>query len=396
MKTNLPLRKAFINALFSLLLFGVSLKTSAQCPTITDSNPPPICDASGYTFANLSADYALDGGNDVVWYDADSGGNLYNSNQLVFEGVYYIDDNSGNCGVPRASIVVDFQVDATGQNLDRIYCSNENATIQTYIDDVLQASIPVGGSVAIYTDYALTNQASTSDVLPSGASNYFIVFVDNSGCKSQLEIGQVGVFNAPADATPQNPQDFCSYTNPTVGSLNPGTTATNYNWYESLDTFGNPIQPALSLSEPLVDGNTYYIQVDDVFCVSNPVAVIVNVDDPVDAGGSAALEYCNDSLPVSDFNLFDELSGTPDTTGTWSGPLTTSNGYQGTVNISSLTTAGTYTFTYTVLSNSTCPDATSNVVITVYETYSSGTPSPTNPASFCEASLPTSYDSGGQ
>ncbi|MEL0455117.1 gliding motility-associated C-terminal domain-containing protein [Flavobacteriaceae bacterium SZ-1-7] len=392
MKTNLLFRKAFSNALFSLLLFGLSAKLSAQCPTITNSNPPPICDASGYTFANLSADYAVDGGNGIVWYDADSGGNLYNNNQLVEEGVYYVDDNSGICGTPRASIVVDFQVNATGQNLDRIYCSNENATIQTYIDDVLQASIPAGGSVEIYTDYGLTNQASTSDLLPSGASNYFIVFVDNGGCKSQLEIGQVGVFNAPADPTPSNPQDFCSDTNPTIGSLNPGTTATNYNWYDSLDAFGNPIQPALSLSEPLVDGNTYYIQVDDVFCVSNPVTVTVNVDDPVDAGGSAALEYCNDSLPISDFNLFDELGGTPDTTGTWSGPLTTSNGNQGTVNISSLTTAGTYTFSYTVLSNSACPNATSNVVITVYETYSSGTPSAANPASFCEASLPTSFD----
>ncbi|MFL1010745.1 gliding motility-associated C-terminal domain-containing protein [Flavisericum labens] len=391
MKTQLLSRQSNAFVAFIMVFLWTSFDGNAQCPTVTNPTPPPVCDASGYTFSDLSIDYAIDNGNGITWYDQSTGGLLFNDNQLVQEGTYYIDDNSGSCGA-RTAIVIDFEVNDSGLNLDRIYCSNENATIQTYIDDVLQSSIPVGGYVEVYTDYALTNQANPSDILPSGASNYFIVFVDNGGCKSQLEIGQVGVFKAPEDPTPANPQDFCSDTNPTVGNLDPGTTATNYTWYDSLDAFGNPVQPSLSLLDPLVDGNTYYIQVDDVFCVSNPVAVIVNIDDPVDAGTSAALEYCNDSLPVSDFNLFDELGATPDTTGTWSGPLSTSSGHQGTVNISSLTTAGIYTFTYTVLSNSACPDATSSVSITVYETYSSGTPSSTNPASFCESGLPASFD----
>ena len=37
--------------------------------------------------------------------------------------------------------------------------------------------------------------------------------------------------------------------------------------------------PALSPSTPLVDGNTYYVQIDDVFCDSNPVPVTVTIDD---------------------------------------------------------------------------------------------------------------------
>lgn len=395
--------KPFV-ALITVLLW-TAFTVNAQCPVVSNPTPPPICDASGYTFADLSNDYAVDGGNGIVWYSAASGGSPFNNTQLVRDGVtYYADDNSGTCGI-RQSITMNFQINASGDNLDKIYCSNENSTIQDYINDVILPSFPLGAtSVEIFYDLGLTSQANTTDTLPVGGTNLYIVFVDGSNCRSQIELAQIGVFSSPADPTPSNPQAFCSDANPTVGDLNPGTVAANYSWYNNVDIFGDPILPALALSTPLVDGSTYYIQINDVFCTSNAVAVMVEVDDPVDAGNSAALEYCNDNLPAP-FDLFDELTGTPDTSGTWSGPLSTLNGHLGTVDISSLTTAGTYAFTYTILSNNACPDATSTVTIMVFETLSSGTSSTANPASFCEASLPSAfdlftlienYDTGGQ
>ncbi|MDC1226253.1 gliding motility-associated C-terminal domain-containing protein [Algibacter sp.] len=390
MKTKPSQKNALFYAFFYLLLFGMSYSGFSQCPTITDPTPPPICGASDFTFNDLNT-FATDGGNGIVWYDVPSGGSPFNVNELVTEGLYYADDSSGTCG-SRASLTIDFELGTSGQNLDRIYCSNENPTIQTYIDDVLQSIIPVGGSVEVYNDFELTDQGNGTDIIPIGGSDYFIVFVDNSGCKSQLELALLGVFGSPADPTPANLQTFCSDTNPTVGDLDPGTTATNFNWYANIDGSGNPILPALSLLSLLVDGNSYYIQVNDVFCESNAVEVIVNIDIPVDPGTPGNLEYCDESLPVADFDLFDELGGTPDITGNWSGPLTTSNGNRGTVNISTLTTAGTYTFTYTVPSLGVCPDSISNLTITVYETLTSGNPSVANPASFCEASLPSAFD----
>ncbi|WP_372936182.1 gliding motility-associated C-terminal domain-containing protein [Seonamhaeicola sp.] len=403
MKTKPIFKVSTLFVTFVMAMLWTFFSATAQCPTVTNSTPPPICNASGYTFADLSADYATDNGNGIVWYNSLTSNDPYIDNELLSEGTYYADDSSGSCGA-RQPITISFQVSESGQNLDQIYCSNEGATIQTYINDVLQTNIPSGGGVEIYYDLDLTTLANVTDAIPSGATKYFIVFTDNGGCRSQVEIGQVGVFIAPADPTPANPQEFCSNTNPTIGDLDPGTTATNISWYNSVDAFGDPIPPALTLSTPLVDGNTYYVQINDVFCVSNPVAVNVNIDKPVDAGTSGNLEYCIDNLPTLDFNLYDELGGTPETTGSWSGPLTTSNGYQGTVNISSLA-AGTHTFVYTVPSTGVCPDDTSNVVITVNETLSSGIPSTLNPASFCEASLPSAFnlltlldneDAGGQ
>ena len=387
-KSLLRFTKTFVT--FTMVFLWTVFSVNAQCPTVTNPNPPPICDASGYTFNDLNT-FATDGGSGIVWYDAPTAGNSFNPNELVDEGIYYADDNSGICGV-RASVTVDFVVDASGQNLDRIYCSNENATIQTYIDDVLQASIPSGGSVEVYNDIDLTSQASPTSTIPLGATNYYIVFVDNGGCKAQLELAQLGVFSAPIDPTPANPQPFCSDSNPTVGDLDPGTAATNFSWYANVDGSGDPILPALPLLTPLIDGNSYYIQINDAFCESNAVEVIVNIDDPVDPGASGSLDYCNNNLPSTPFDLFDELGGTPDATGSWTGPLATANGNRGTVNISTLTTAGTYTFTYTVPSVGVCPDGVSSVTITVYETFSSGNASAANPASFCEAGLPASFD----
>jgi len=388
MKTKASFRSVLKSASF-ILVFFATFSTFAQCPTI--SNPTPtICDASGYLFADLSTDYAVDGGNGIVWYNVISGGSPFNPNQLVEEGTYYVDDDSGTCGV-RASIIVDFQVDASGQNLDQIYCSNENPTIQTYMDDVLQPHIPSDGSAEVYTDIDLTTLTSSTDPIPGGATNFFIVFVDNGGCKSQIEIGSTAVFDSPPDPTPPSPQDFCSDANPTVGDLDSGTNA-SYSWYDSLDGFGDPILPALSLSTTLIDGNTYYVQINDVFCVSNPVAVTVNIDTPFDPGTPGSLGYCDDNIPTSDFNLFDELGGTPDNNGTWSGPLTTTNGHLGTVNITTLTTPGNHVFTYTVPGNGVCPESTSTVTITIYETFSSGTPSTANPATFCVIDLPSAFD----
>lgn len=386
MKTLNLFRVSLSAILFLMVFFGTISNSYSQCPTV--SNPSPsICNASNFTFADLNT-YAT--GSDIVWYDADTGGNAFVSSQLVDEGTYYAGDSTGSCGT-RESITVDFVVDPSGQNLDGIFCDNENPTIQLYIDDVLQPNFPMGGSVQIFSDPELTVQPNNSDALAAGATNYFIVFLDSSGCKSQVEFGSTAVFSAPADPNPANPQEFCSDTNPTIADLDPGTTE-SYSWYENVDGMGMPIPPALVDSTPLVDGATYYIQINDIFCFSNTIPVNVIINDPVQPGTSATLDYCFNNIPASDFNLFDELGGTPDTTGTWSGPLSTSNGHLGTVNISSLTTAGTYVFTYSVPQAGVCPEGSSSVTIIIHDILSSGIPSANNPASFCQAELPATFD----
>ncbi|WP_204244181.1 hypothetical protein, partial [Wocania ichthyoenteri] len=383
-KTLFRYAKSFV-AFIMLFLWSV-FSLHAQCPSITQP-PTPISDASGLTFLDLDA--IASAGSDVIWYNAATGGTPYNDNQLVYEGTYYAGDSSGTCGV-RQALIVDFEVNDSGENLDRFFCSNDNPTFQDYIDQVLQPSIPSGGDVEIYLDFELTTIVNAIDPILSGPADYYIIFINSSGDRSQIEIGSIAVIAAPANPTPTDSQEFCSDTNPTIADLNPGTIATNYSWYNNIDGSGNTIPPALSAGTALVDGNTYYIEIQG-FCKSEPVPVTVIISTPVDAGTASPAEFCEDDLITnSPLDLFGQLTG-EDAGGTWTDDNTTGALTGSDVNLTILP-LGTSVFTYTVLSNNACPDATSAVSITVYETLSSGTPSALNPASFCEANLPASFD----
>ena len=180
-----PLLRNLLNIVsFILLLFWTTTHVSAQCPTIANSSPPPICDASGLTFGDLDA-FAMDGGDGIVWYNAITGGTSYFDTELVAEGTYYADNDSGNC-MSRPSLTISFTVSPSNQNLDRLYCSNENPTIQTYINDVLQPFIPIGGSVEVYNDSQLTDQANPTDTIMEGAFSYYIIFIDNAAYSTEL------------------------------------------------------------------------------------------------------------------------------------------------------------------------------------------------------------------
>ena len=75
-----------------LLLF--SIKINAQCPTMPNNNVT-ICDASGFNFGDLDA-FANDIGNGIVWYDSVTGTTPFTDNELVSEGTYFADDDSGS------------------------------------------------------------------------------------------------------------------------------------------------------------------------------------------------------------------------------------------------------------------------------------------------------------
>lgn len=385
MKTKTSFR-LIVNAMFYIMVLSWTSLSFAQCPLITQPIQF-IQDAAGLTFEELDA-IAL-ANTDVIWYNAPTGGDAFNDSELVLEGTYYAGDITGNCGV-RLALIVNFSIDPSGLNLDQFFCTNDEATFQDYIDSILLPGIPAGGSVEIYSDFNLTTLVAPATSVPMGPADYFIIFINSAGDRSQIEIGSIAVITSPDNPTPDTTQEFCSLIIPiTVAQLDPGTTE-EVSWFDDIDSAGEPIPPALPLSTPLIDGETYFVQIQG-FCDSDPIPVTVTIDDPVDAGISTSLNFCEDNIPTADFNLFDELGGAPDDTGIWSGPLTTTNGNLGTVNISTLP-IGIHVFNYIVESNNACPDDISRVTITIFELLSSGGVSADNPASFCESDLPTAFN----
>ncbi|WP_136481527.1 gliding motility-associated C-terminal domain-containing protein [Cognatitamlana onchidii] len=391
MKTCLSASQVFCNVIFAFFLFGFTQLTSAQCPTINNPNPVICADGAGYTFSDLNA-YATDAGNGLVWYDAATGGNSFNQNELVFEGTYYLGDNSGTCGT-RPSLFVDFTVSpSTPLPPQRVYCreNGDEPTFQEYIDEIIQPFIPPGGSVEMYYDLNLTNLIDPTDDILRGGRSYYVVLVDAGACRSQIET--VEIFVVPGvEANPPSPQLFCSGSNPVVSDLNTDTNPPDtFSWYESLDSNGNTIPPAMDPTDPLINGRTYYLEVQGTFCSSDPIPVSVVINSEA-SGVSNVLDFCETKIPALDFNLFDVLGNPKDNTGAWTGPAPTTNGHLGTVNISTFV-VGTYTFTYRVPTNGSCPDLTSTVTIEIDESLSSGTVLNPSPPVFCTANLPSSFD----
>ena len=69
--------------------------------------------------------------------------------------------------------------------------------------------------------------------------------------------------------------------------------------------------------------------------------------------------FCTDDGTL---DLFNELGGSPDAGGSWSGPSTLTNGDQGTFDPSTMS-AGTYT--YSVSGTAPCTDLTAEVEVTL-------------------------------
>jgi subtilisin-like proprotein convertase family protein len=109
-------------------------------------------------------------------------------------------------------------------------------------------------------------------------------------------------------------------------------------------------------------------------CTSS-ASILVNVSLPANAGTNSSINLCSNGTPI---NLFSSLGGTPQATGTWTGPSALTGGNLGTFN-SGVNLAGTYT--YTVIGTAPCPNATANVVVTIYNPSFTGISYPGAP--FC-------------
>ena len=338
-----------------LLVFGI-LQIHSQCPTITNTNQS-FCDLDGPTISDL---VATDNGNGVVWYDTPiSTTPIGNTEGLISGEDYYADDNSGTCGT-RERVDVLIYGAPLGLNFQGV-C----------VDDMNDATISdlnaVGNNVQWY------NVPSDGVALPSTTilNDNTIYYADqenpDTNCRtSRLSVlVNIGLVPVP---TGDVIQEFCSDEIPTVADL---VAIGSNNWYANL---GSVIP--LELTEPLINGENYFATSVDPPCESDSrleVTVIINT--PANSGANGTLEICETDInTILSVDLIDSLLGNPDTDGSWSGPLPTTNGSTGTLDITSLTVnGGPYVFTYEVDSATVCGINTSTVTITIIPPPNAGT-----------------------
>ncbi|HNU59776.1 MAG TPA: hypothetical protein PKI08_07485, partial [Aquaticitalea sp.] len=343
--------------LLFLIVCGSIAPSMAQCPTVTNPTQS-FCDIESPTVSNLIAN---DNGNGIQWYDTPvSTTPLPNGQGLIDGEDYYADDNSGTCGT-RQRVDVTIYGPPIGLNFQGVCVDDsDDATIADLIaigNDIQWYNVPNGGSPLPNTTILIDNT---------------IYYVDqsnpDSGCRtSRLSVFvNVGVVPVPTG----NPiQEFCSDAQPppTVGDLQ---ASGNNNWYATISS-----ATPLDLSTPLVNGQSYFATTIDPPCESEErfevIVVLLPANDP---GTNTTVDFCEDGLTsIGSINLFESLGGTPETGGSWIGPLPISNGDLGTIDVTVMDVSGSpYTFTYTV-DTSPCNPSSATVTINIIPLPNAGT-----------------------
>ncbi|REE80466.1 gliding motility-associated-like protein [Lutibacter oceani] len=359
----------FNKFLFLIIALVYSESVLSQCtnPDPTGNLSQVFCKSDNSTIEDLMAI-----GETIVWFDAESGGNQYNSSApLINNTTYYADDiNNGNCSPNRLAV----QVSIYGEpptNVDVFVgkCAIDNPTI-----DDLSA---IGLNIAWYDAQNDGNLLNPSEPLVNGVTYW--VQQTEYGCISKRLPTTITIINPQPPTVPEN-QTFCSSSNPKISDLT--ANETTILWYD-YETSSEP----LNIDLPLIDGEDYWATQVSFPCESTKrTKTTITIDIAPNAGTDVFYFECESNLNT--INLFELLGGMPDNSGTWSGPSELTNGYLGVFepenNIQGI-------YTYTVSSDSgICATNSSIVQVEILNV-----PPPTTSIinqTFCEVDNPTVAD----
>ena len=212
---------------------------------------------------------------------------------------------------------------------DQEFCETDNATV---------ADLGADTNVDIYDDASLTTALDPTTALTNGT---YYATATNASCISDATSFEVIISEQP-DAPVIADQEFCEIDNATVADL--GTA-------DDVEVFDDAsLTTALDPTTALANG-TYYAAATNGSCISDATPFEVTITPAVtpEAGDDMDITSCT----TETIELTDYLSDDALLTGEFSGDGVTGTSF-------SVTTAGTYTVTYTVNTSNSCVTAGSS------------------------------------
>ncbi|MFK7814663.1 MAG: gliding motility-associated C-terminal domain-containing protein [Maribacter sp.] len=336
---------------FTVLLFTVIFtaeQTYAQCPTVAAPNQA-FCDADNPRVIDL---VATDQGDGVAWYADLIGGVPLTSNIILQDGeTYYADSASETCLI-RPSVTVSISGEPpTNVDVAVSRCSSDINTINQLNADgtnIQWYDAQNGGSILPGTTELITGVT------------YWVE--QTEGVCTSIRLPTTVTIIDPGEPTGEPEQFFCfDPANPIVFQVaDLSAVGDNITWYRT-PTATSPLDP----STPLVNNRTYYATQTTFPCESSGrFATVARIETLPDPGSDNSINLCDSSM--ANIDLINQLGGTPDNGGTWTGPFATTNGDQGTLD-TSLLDVGSYSFTYTLAAQVSCPEVSSIVTINVQD-----------------------------
>ncbi|SDS05009.1 gliding motility-associated C-terminal domain-containing protein [Christiangramia echinicola] len=247
-------RKGLNWFLFAFILFVGNLSASyaQNCPTL-NSNSDNFCYLD--RVSELDA-YANDGGDGIRWYRSatpTASESPIPDDEILQTGTYYAGNDSGDCATrPAFDVTVD-DLGPPTSTFGNFYepCEYSSTDVTTVAE--LKALINTTGSANDINVYDQSQEFGTvelndGDILVEGRS--YFVGQDDTGTSCQYS-SRIAIRYDPILATAPSAepnQTFCESS--TVADLEAGGIN---RWYSTESS-----NPALDLSTPLVDGQTYY------------------------------------------------------------------------------------------------------------------------------------------
>ncbi len=347
--------------------------TLLQVPNTGSDGTLNLCNASNSVdlFDSLAGNPDTGG----IWSPALASGTSVLNPDTDPEGTYTYTINS-ICGNSSTTVTVSYtaQNDA-GTNGTIELCSNDSI-IDLF--DSLEGTPQPGGfwSPSLNSGTGLFNPS-----IDSGGVYTYTIFSEGSLCPAASAVVTATLTISP-DAGNDDSIDICSDNTDIIDLFDSlsGTPDTGGTWSPTLTSGTGVFDPTIDTE------GIYTYTITNVTCGDSSATVTVSISELNDAGSDGAIEFCNNSTSV---DLFDSLTGTPDTGGTWAPVLTSGTGvFDPTIDI-----AGTYIYTVSNPS-SACPDATASVVVTILPLPNAGSDATLN---LCvnEASAEDLFDSLG-
>ncbi|KAF2508061.1 DUF11 domain-containing protein, partial [Flavobacterium zhairuonense] len=235
-----------------------SVRTAVAVTVNTTATPT----ANSQTFCAIDAkkvsDLTVTSGTNLKWYSASSGGTLYNGNETLASGNYYVSQTLNNCESSRILVAVTVNPTPATPSISAggptTFCTGGNVVLTS-----------TSG-----TGYLWSNGATTQSITVSNTGSYSVQVTNASGCLSVSSTAVNVTVNTIPSAPTASDQTFCSVDAKTVGDLSP--SGAGIKWYSS-----NSASTAYTGTETLSTG-TYYVSQTTSGCESARTAVNVTVN----------------------------------------------------------------------------------------------------------------------
>ncbi len=343
---------------------NVGMSNSSDCARIVDLGG---CEVFSVCYGNCNL-------NNQIYFAGGGGGTVYNFNGVdPNDQSNWSDDNASTDQTPgspnnaaNAAYIAQFN---NGGNPITPTVATANVNMPMSCGCTNSATASATGSIPGYTyewydDLYNPIGQNTATAINLCSGTYYVIATSSVGCPdtAQVIIGGSGAVSAGGDIS----IDLCS----DLASLNLidevlGTPDLGGVWNgPSALTNGDQgtFNPASNTS-----GIYSYVVLGSGGCPNDTAFVTIDNGTVTDAGTGGTLNLCSSATNV---DLFDELTGTPQTTGIWDGPSVLSNGNQGTFDPNS-NIAGTYP--YIIIGEGSCVNDTAFVVVNTGANADAGT-----------------------